>query len=137
MGMAIGAEITPPQPAAIATAPMGAKVLRGVHGARPAVRRGHRLGWCWRRHVGMGGLMLTQGALRPLGQAGKRFGFLGARASRWLGWPNRLATGSGMMGPQRAEQEEDTHQSYKPKVVEKESRYHGNAPTEDREMRAL
>ena len=85
----------------------------------------------------MGGLMLTQSALRPLGQAGKRFGFLGARASRWLGWHNRLATGSGMIGPQRAEQEEDTHQSYKPKVVEKESRYHGKAPTEDREMRAL
>ena len=84
-----------------------------------------------------GGLMLTQSALRPLGQAGKRVGFLGARASKWLGWHNRLATGSGMIGPQRAEHEEDTHQSYKPKVVEKESRYHGNAPTADREMRAL
>src|SRR5499426_521291 len=117
IGMAIGAQIAPPQPAAIATAPMGAEVLRGLHGARPAVRRGHRLGWCWRRHVGMGGLMLTQGARRPLGQAGKRLGFLGARASRWLGWPNRLVRGSGVMGPQRAEQEEDTHQSYKPKVV--------------------
>src|SRR5215831_16721002 len=103
---------------------MGAKVLRGVHSARPAVRRGHRLGWCRRRHVGMGGLMLTQGALRPLGQAGKRLGCLGARASRELGWHKRLATGSGMMGPQRAEQEEDTHQSDKPKVIEKERRYH-------------
>ena len=89
------------------------------------------------QHVGMGGLMLTQGTRRPLGQAGKRLGCLGARVSRWLGWPNRLATGSGMMGPQRTEHEEDTHQSDKPKVVEKESRYHGNAPTEDREMRAL
>src|SRR5262249_49246213 len=128
---------TPPQPAAIATAPMGAKVLRGVHGARPAVRRGHWLGWCWRRHVGMASLMLTQGALRPLGQAGKRFGVLGARASRRLGGHNRLVTGSGMIGLQQAEHEEDTYQSYKPKVVEKESRYHGNAPTEDREMRAL
>ena len=85
----------------------------------------------------MCGFSLTQGALRPLSQASKRLGFLGARASRWLGWHNRLATGSGMIGPQRAEQEEDTHQSYKPKVVEKESRYHGNAPTEEREMRAL
>src|SRR5205823_13137171 len=34
-GMAMGAEMPPPQPAAIATAPMGAEVLRGVHGARP------------------------------------------------------------------------------------------------------
>jgi hypothetical protein len=78
-----------------------------------------------------------QGALRPLGQAGKRLGVLGACASRGLGWPNRLATGSGMLGPQRAEHEEDTHQSDKPKMVEKERRYHGNAPTEEREMRAL
>jgi len=85
----------------------------------------------------MGGLLRTQGTLRPLGQAGKRFGFLGARASRWLGWHNRLATGSGMIGPQRAEHEEDTHESDESKVVEKESRYHGNAPTEEREMRAL
>jgi hypothetical protein len=136
-GMAMGAELPPPQPAALATAPMGAKVLRGVHGARPALRRGPRLGWGWRRHGGRGGLRLTQGALRPLSQAGKRCGCLGARASRWRGWHNRLATGSGMLGPQRAEHEEDTHQSYKPKVGEKESRYHGNAPTEDREMRAL
>jgi len=85
----------------------------------------------------MGGFMLTQDALRPLRQTSKRLGCLGARASKWLGWHDRLATGSGMMGPQRAEHEEDTHQSYEPKVVEKESRYHGNAPTEDREMRAL
>src|SRR5262245_22853923 len=85
MGMAIGAQIAQSQPAAIATAPMGAKVLRGVHGARPAVRRGHRLGWGRRRHVGLGSLMLAQGALRPLGQAGKRLGCLGARASRWPG----------------------------------------------------
>ena len=87
--------------------------------------------------MGLGGFSLTQGALRPLGQAGKRFGFLGARASRWLGWHNRLATGSGMIGLQQAEHEEDTYQSYKPKVVEKESRYHGNAPTKSGEMRAL
>src|SRR5215475_7810631 len=98
---------------------IGAKVLRGVHGARPAVRRGHRLRWCRRRHVRMGGPMLAQGALRPLGQAGKRFGCLGAGESRWLGWHDRLATGRGMIGPQRAEYEEDTHQSYEPKVVEK------------------
>jgi hypothetical protein len=87
--------------------------------------------------MGMGGLMLTQGALRPLAQAGKRLGFFGARASRWFGWHNRLMTGSGRLGSQRAEYDEDTHQRYKPKVVEKESRYQGNAPTEDGEMRAL
>src|SRR4030095_112900 len=78
IGMAIGAQIAPPEPAAIATAPMGAEVLRGIHGARPAVRRGQRRGWRRRRLVGMGGFSLTQSALRSLGQAGKRRGRLGA-----------------------------------------------------------
>src|SRR5215471_20085302 len=80
MRMAIGAQIAPPQPAAIATASMGAEVLRGIYGARPAVRRGHRLGWRRRRLVGLCGFALTQGALRSPGQASKRFGFLGAFA---------------------------------------------------------
>src|SRR5215471_10134132 len=81
IGMAIGPQIAPPQPAAIATASMGAEVLRGLHGARPAGRRGHRLGWRRRRLVGLCSFSLTQGALRALGQARKRLGFLGALAS--------------------------------------------------------
>src|SRR6266571_9183319 len=84
MGMAIGAQIAQPQPAAIATALMGAKVLRGIHGARPAVRRGHRLGWRRRGLVGLCGFSLTQGALRLLGQASKRFGRGGVFASGWF-----------------------------------------------------
>jgi hypothetical protein len=99
---------------------MGTNVLRGLHGARLAVGRRHRLGWCRRRLVGMCGFSLTQGALRSLGQGSKRFGFLGARASWWLGWHDRLATGSGMIGPQHVEHEEDTPQSYEPELVEKE-----------------
>src|SRR5712692_1093656 len=99
MGMAIGAQIAPPQPAAIATAPLGAEVLRGLHGARPAVRRGHRLGWRRRWLVGLGGFSLTQGARRSLGQASKRFGLGGACASVWFGWHDRLVRGSGVVRP--------------------------------------
>src|SRR5262245_37848157 len=107
IGMAIGPQVAPPEPAAIATAPMEAEVLRGIHGARSVVRRWHRLRGCWRRRVGMGGLVLTQDALRPLGQAGKRLRFLGARVSGRLRGGDRLATGSGITGPQRVEHEEN------------------------------
>src|ERR1043166_176737 len=119
IGMAIGAQIAPPEPAAIATAPMGAEVLRGLHGARPAVCRGHRLGWRRRRRGGLCRLSLTQGAWRSLGQASKRFGFLGARASGWLGWHERLVRGSGVVGPQPAEHQEDANQRPEPEWVEK------------------
>src|SRR5262245_28427804 len=37
IGMPISPQVAPPEPAAITTASMGAEVLRGLHGARPAV----------------------------------------------------------------------------------------------------
>ena len=119
IGMAIGVQIAPPEPAAIATASMGAEVLRGISSARPAVRRGHRLGWRRRRLVGMGGFSLTQGARRSLGQASKRLGFLGALASGGLGWHERLVRGSGIVGPQPAEHQEDAHQRHETELVKK------------------
>src|SRR5215475_4899931 len=131
IGMAIGAQIAPPEPAAIATASMGAEVLRGIYGARPAVRRGHRLGWRQRWLVGMGGFSRTQGARRSLGQAGKRFGFLGALASGWRGWHDQLVRGSGVVGPQPAEHQEDAHQRYETELVDEERWYHGHAPADD------
>src|SRR5262245_23835770 len=126
--MAVGPQIAPPQPATIATAPMRAEVLRGLYGARPAVRRGQRLGWRRRRLVGLCGFSRTQGARRSLRQASKRFGFLGARASGWLGWHERLVRGSGVIGPQPAEHQENTHQHHETELVAKEDWYHGNAP---------
>ena len=129
--MAIGAEIAPPQPAAIATARMGTEMLRGVHAAGPAGRRGHRLRWRRRRLGGLCGFLLTPGALRSLGQASKRFGFLGALASGWLGWHGRLVRGSSGVGPQPAEHQEDVHQRHETELVDKEGWYHGNAPAED------
>jgi hypothetical protein len=55
-----------------------------------------------------------------LGQASKRFGFFGALASGWLGWHARLVRGSGIVGPQPAEHQEDVHQRHETEVVEKE-----------------
>ena len=85
----------------------------------------------------MSSFVFTQNALRFLSQAGKRFGLLGARPSGWLRGHDRLATGGGIIGPQRAEYEENAPESHEPEVVEKESRYHGNAPVVNGEMRAL
>jgi hypothetical protein len=82
----------------------------------------------------MGGLVFTQDAVRQRGQGGKRLGFFGARVSGWLRGCDGLTPHSGMIGPQRAEHQEDTHQRHEPTVVEKERRYHGNAP-EDGDVR--
>ena len=81
----------------------------------------------WRR-VRMPGFVLTPGAMGPVGQSGKRFGLIGALALGCLGWPDRLAIGNGVVGPQPGEHEEHPHQSTEPEVVEKEGWYHDNAP---------
>jgi len=79
----------------------------------------------------MGRVMLTPGAMGPLGQSCKRFGFIGSLASWGLGWRDRLARGSSGVGPQPAEDQEYIQQSHEPELVEKEDWYHGNAPPED------
>ena len=85
----------------------------------------------------MGRVMLTPGAMGPLGQACKRFGCMGSLASWGLGERDRLARGSSGVGPQPAEQQEDIYQSNEPELVEKEGWYHGNAPPEDDGRRTL
>src|SRR5215475_6031856 len=74
IGMAIGPQIAPAQPAAIATAGMGTEVPGGVHRARAAVGRGHRLGWHWRWRLGMHRFVLTQGTRRFVRQPRARLG---------------------------------------------------------------
>jgi uncharacterized protein (TIGR03118 family) len=58
-GMTVGAEIAQPEPAAIATARVGAEVLRGVHRAGTAMGWGPRLGWRRRRRLGRRGVSLN------------------------------------------------------------------------------
>ena len=76
-GMPIGAEVPQPQPAALRTAFMGAKMPGGIHLTRVPVRRGYRIGAHRRRWRGMCGLVCTQGARGLLGQALKRCGLDG------------------------------------------------------------
>src|SRR5215470_2873376 len=78
--MAVGPQVAQPQPATIATAGMGTEVLRGVHRAGTPVGWGPRLGGHWRRRLRMGGFSFTQGTRGLGGQAGKRFGLVGACA---------------------------------------------------------
>src|SRR5262245_31455346 len=82
IGMAIGPQIAPPGPAAIATARMGTKVQRGIDGTRTSVGRGHRVGWRRRRRVRMRGFLRTQGTMGLVRQARKRFGVVGALTAR-------------------------------------------------------
>src|SRR5262249_3294905 len=127
-GMAVGAQVPQPQPAAIPTAPMGAAVPGSVHRVGATMARGHRLGWRRRQRGRRGRVLLTPGAMGPLGQSCKRFGFMASLASWGLGWRDRLARGRSGVGPQPAEHQKYIHQSNKPELVEKESWYHGNAP---------
>src|SRR5215831_12708737 len=80
IGMAIGAQIVQPQPAAIVTRGVGTKVHRGVHGPGAAGRERHGSGpWRgrWSRLVE---LLLTQHTVRLVRQARERCGLGGTLA---------------------------------------------------------
>src|SRR5215813_14195529 len=72
IGMAIGPQIAPAHPSAVAAASMRTEVPQGVYRAGTAVGRGHRLGWHWRWRLGMGRFVLTQGTRRCVRQARER-----------------------------------------------------------------
>jgi len=78
--MAVGAQVTEPQPTAIVTARMGAKVLRGVDGTWASVGRRHRLGplrrWC----VRMDSVAFARGTMGSLREPLEGFGVIGAFA---------------------------------------------------------
>src|SRR5262249_61464593 len=86
-GMAVGAQVAQPQPAAVGTARMRTKVPRGVHRAGAAVGRGQRLGWHGRGHLGMRSFVRTQGT-RARGRQG--------RTQRWIVGARAAAGGSGV-----------------------------------------
>ena len=72
--------------------------------------------------------VLTRGAMGSLGRSSKRFGFLGALASWWLGWHDRLARERGIVGAQTAEHQEDAHPGNEPELVEKAGWYPWQCP---------
>ena len=106
IGMAMGPQIPPSQPAAIATASMGTEVPGGVHRAGAAVGWGHRLGWHRRWRLGMHGFLRPPGTRGFVRQARKRLGLVGACAlgldGCHLGWP-RLGS-SASAGPDGRQQ---------------------------------
>jgi hypothetical protein len=80
-GMAVGAQVAQPQPAAVGTARMRTKVPRGVHRAGAAVGRGQRIGSYRRRWRGMRRFLVAQDTERLVRQAAKRLRLLAASAS--------------------------------------------------------
>src|SRR5215831_7776567 len=74
-GMAIGPQVAQPQPTAIVTLGVGAKVHGGVHSTGAAVRWGHGIGPSWRRWRSLASLLCTQGTVGLVRQTYKRFGF--------------------------------------------------------------
>src|SRR5262245_19238336 len=83
-GMAIGAQVVQPQPAAIVTLGVGTKVHGRIHGPRAAVRGGHRIGLDRRRWIGLPGILFTPRTVRRVRQALERFG-LGRTLARGAG----------------------------------------------------
>src|SRR4030095_2393689 len=83
--MAIRPQIVEPQPAAIVTVPMGAKVHGGIHGTGAAIRWRHGIGPYRRGQFGMRRLVPTRGAVWLVGEACKRCGLVGALAP-WPDW---------------------------------------------------
>src|SRR5690349_9781744 len=80
-GMAIGAEVAQPEPAAIAAARMGTEVLRGIDSAGASMGRGHGLGWRRRGRLGRHCLVLTQGTMGLMRQPHKGLGSFGVLAA--------------------------------------------------------
>src|SRR5215831_19762021 len=139
IGMAIGTQIAPSQPTAIATAGMGTEVPGGVHRAGAAVGGGHRLGWHRRWRLGMRGFLRTQGTRWFVRQARKRWGLVGACALRLegfrLGWP-RLGPGASA-GPDGVQHHTEPQQSQHHELIVKQVWNHSIAPSPWDDMGAL
>src|SRR5215470_985888 len=80
-GMAVGAQVAQPQPAAVVTVRMRTKVPRGVDGPGASVGRGQRLGSYRRRWRGLRRVLVTQDTERLARQAAQRVRLLAAWAS--------------------------------------------------------
>ena len=70
--MAVGPEVAQPEPAPIATASLGTEVLGGIYRAGTSVRWRYRVGAHGRGDLRRRDVLLTQGTVWFLGQAGKR-----------------------------------------------------------------
>src|SRR5256885_5379176 len=125
-GMAIGAQIVQPQPAAIVTVAVGTKVHRRLHRPGAAVRERQGIGPDRRRWIGLPGLLVTQHTVRLVGQALERFG-LGRTLALGLGrhgWG-----GQAWRGPSERQHDEEPYDRQQSELVVKKMRDHGIAPS--------
>jgi hypothetical protein len=117
-GMAVGTEVPQPKPAAIATARMGTEVLGGIDRAGASVRWRYRVGAHGRGDLRMRDILLTQGTVWFLGQAGKRFGVIGSFAlgldGRRCRWYRSLSARLGTM-----QHDEEPHEGQQSELVVK------------------
>jgi hypothetical protein len=107
-GMAVGTKVAQPEPAAIATARMGTEVLGSIYRAGASVRWWHRVGSYGRGRLGMRDVLLTQGTVWFLSQAGKRFGGVGALAA-WRDGYSWMRVSGVLARPGIKQQEEQPH----------------------------
>jgi hypothetical protein len=128
-GMAVGAEIAQPQPAAIVTAVVGTKLHRGLNDTRASVGRRHRIRSHRRPGLGMCCLVLTQGTGGLVGEACKRLGLLGALTPQpdGLGWRSLCCRASA--GPGRVQHDKQPQESQDCQLVEKKVWNHGKTPS--------
>src|SRR5215510_1564777 len=127
-GMAIGAQVAQPQPAAVVTVDMGAKVHRGVDRTGTAVGRGHRIGWHWRREQRMQSLLLTSRTGGLVRQADKWFRLLAAYASRRDGRSGLRCLSSAGAWPYQRQHDKQPQESQDDELIIKEVWNHGSTP---------
>ncbi len=98
--------------------------------------RRHRLRSHGRGRLGRQDVLLTQGTVRFLGQTGKRFGVVGALAA-WRDERSWVWTSGEITRPDIQKQEAQSYECDQCKLVEKQVRHHGNAPSQRCEIEAF
>jgi hypothetical protein len=137
--MAVGAQVAQPQPAAIVTGRMRAKMPGGIHRMRTPIRWGHWIGAHRRRWRGMCGLVCTQGARGLLGQTRKRFGLDGVltRGLDGLRLDGLLRGHGSSAGPGKVQHDTQLQESQDHQLVVEQVRNHSNTPLRGGVMRAF
>ena len=127
-GMAVGAQVAQPQPAAVGTARMRTKVPRGVDGPGAAVGRGHRLGSYRRRWRERRRFLVAQDTERLVRQAAKRLRLLAACASGRAGYRGPRCLRPAGAWPRQRQHDKESQESQDHQLIVKERWNHGIAP---------
>ena len=138
-GMARRAAVAQSQPALLGTACRGAKMHRSIDRARASIGQRHRSRLLRRRHLGRVRGGFTGGTRGVLRQTRKGFGLLGTFAlegdGHRFGWPRRGR--STCAWPSVVQYDTEPQESQDRELVVHMVRYHGNAPSQWGDRRAL